>query len=114
LLGVEKEKISPKENEASNRDGQTTGSQKYPRPKSTVKTLPISFSTIGGELPQVESWEVQEIVDPKTFKNWVATVNYEPSHTFLVRTVRAVQAIVKWAGITGKRIRMAGFRHTWR
>lgn len=48
------------------------------------------------------------------FVNWGNTVEFETGNTLEVKTVQGVCDIVKWAKGNGKRVRVAGFRHTWR
>lgn len=48
------------------------------------------------------------------FANWGNTVEFKTGHTLEVNTVQGVCDIVKWAKGNGKRVRVAGFRHTWR
>lgn len=48
-----------------------------------------------------------------TFSNWGQTVSYDPSYTLVIRSIRGVREVVKWAAKKGKRVRAAGFRHTW-
>lgn len=47
------------------------------------------------------------------FWNWGLTVDNTPSDTFSARTRIGVQNLVKWAKQNNKRVRVAGFRHTW-
>ncbi|KZT00933.1 uncharacterized protein LAESUDRAFT_739389 [Laetiporus sulphureus 93-53] len=51
--------------------------------------------------------------DSPEFLNWGRTVQYTPSHTLVVRTIRGVCEVVKWAANKGKRVRVSAFRHTW-
>jgi hypothetical protein len=50
---------------------------------------------------------------PKLFCNWGRTVKNTPARTFLPRTKQGVCNIVKWAAAHKKRVRVAGYRHTW-
>lgn len=47
------------------------------------------------------------------FKNWGRTVKNTPALTFIPRTRAGVCNIVRWARDNGKRVRGAGYRHTW-
>ncbi|KZM69747.1 FAD-binding protein [Nocardia terpenica] len=47
------------------------------------------------------------------FANWGLTVGNRPSVTFLPRTRAGVQNIVRWARDHDKRVRVAGYRHSW-
>jgi hypothetical protein len=49
------------------------------------------------------------------FQNWGLTVKNKPSYTFTARTRVGIQNLVKWASnpSINKRVRAAGFRHTW-
>ena len=62
----------------------------------------------------LKDWEVHVVVSPRSFKNWVALVDYEPAYILVVRSLRGVREVIKWARLVGKRVRGAGFRHTWR
>ena len=59
-------------------------------------------------------WEVEEILGAETFRNWTGTVEYAPGYTLLVRSLEGVRRVVRWAGENDLRLRVAGFRHTWR
>ncbi|KAH9914605.1 uncharacterized protein B0H18DRAFT_1044638 [Fomitopsis serialis] len=48
-----------------------------------------------------------------SFSNWGKTVSYDPGYTLVIRTIRGVCEVVKWAAKKGKKVRVAGFRHTW-
>ncbi|TFY63527.1 hypothetical protein EVJ58_g3204 [Rhodofomes roseus] len=48
-----------------------------------------------------------------TFSNWGKTVSYDPGYTLVIRTIHGVCEVVKWAAQKGKKVRVAGFRHTW-
>ena len=52
-------------------------------------------------------------LDGAEFQNWGRTVSNDPSVTFVPRTKHGVQEIVKWARERGKRVRAAGYRHSW-
>ena len=47
------------------------------------------------------------------FRNWGRTVRSTPTETFFPVTKVGVQNIVRWAKANGKRVRAAGYRHTW-
>ncbi|KIK62943.1 hypothetical protein GYMLUDRAFT_163790 [Collybiopsis luxurians FD-317 M1] len=49
----------------------------------------------------------------EVFENWGRTVKNTPSYTFVAKTRVGVQNLVKWASTVNKRVRGAGFRHTW-
>jgi hypothetical protein len=76
-----------------------------------------SFSELGiGQETRspLSGWEVEEILGAETFKNWTATVEYAPGCTLLVRSLEGVRRVVQWAGKNDLRLRVSGFRHTWR
>ncbi|MDQ4108343.1 MAG: FAD-binding protein [Actinomycetota bacterium] len=52
-------------------------------------------------------------IDEAEFRNWGRTVRHRPSLTFEPRTKHGVCEIVKWARARGKRVRAAGYRHSW-
>ncbi|CAE6354033.1 unnamed protein product [Rhizoctonia solani] len=47
------------------------------------------------------------------FDNWGHTVTNTPSDTFVARTEEGLCNLVKWAKDNGKKVRVAGYRHTW-
>ncbi|KAG0134130.1 hypothetical protein HOY82DRAFT_638395 [Tuber indicum] len=47
------------------------------------------------------------------FENWGLTVQHTPSYTFVPTTVEGVKNLIKWAKAGSKRVRAAGYRHTW-
>ena len=57
--------------------------------------------------------ESVQSVDGEDFKNWGGTIEFKPSYNLVVRTVEGVCRVVKWAAQAGKRVRVAGFRHSW-
>lgn len=49
----------------------------------------------------------------QVFRNWGRTVENTPGYTFVPRSIAGVCNIVRWASAHGKRVRCAGYRHTW-
>jgi hypothetical protein len=47
------------------------------------------------------------------FQNWGRTVKNTPAITFIPKTKEGVCNIVRWAKANDKRVRAAGYRHTW-
>ncbi len=47
------------------------------------------------------------------FQNWGRTVQNTPAVTFVPKTKEGICNIVRWARANGKRVRGAGYRHTW-
>lgn len=47
------------------------------------------------------------------FQNWGLTVTNTPSDTFVARTEVGLCNLVQWASQKKKRVRVAGYRHTW-
>lgn len=47
------------------------------------------------------------------FDNWGLTVSNNPAYTFVPTTVLGLENLVKWAKEQGKRVRAAGYRHSW-
>lgn len=79
---------------------------------SKTVVRPFKFSEIG---PDVQPDNAVELVETTAqFKNWGETVRFSPSHNLVVRTVDGLRRVVKWAAKVGKRVRVAGFRHSWR
>lgn len=54
-----------------------------------------------------------EVYLQRRFRNWGRTVDHQPACTFVPRTVQGVCNIVKWAKANQRRVRAAGYRHTW-
>jgi hypothetical protein len=52
-------------------------------------------------------------VDGARFRNWGRTVLNTPAVTFVPRTKHGVREVVKWASANKKRVRAAGYRHSW-
>ncbi|CAE7197879.1 unnamed protein product [Rhizoctonia solani] len=53
-------------------------------------------------------------VKPGTkFQNWGRTVENTPAYTFVARTEIGLCNLVKWAAGARKKVRVAGYRHTW-
>ncbi|KAF5346576.1 hypothetical protein D9758_013474 [Tetrapyrgos nigripes] len=71
----------------------------------------------GQDFPHVEEGDGKPMVyiPNLAFQNWGLTVKNKPSYTFIARTRVGVQNLVKWASepSVNKRVRVAGFRHTW-
>ncbi|KDQ54683.1 hypothetical protein JAAARDRAFT_60628 [Jaapia argillacea MUCL 33604] len=82
-----------------------------------VAAVPWSFKWNQIDVPPLKTGEsaVEEMVfsGPSTFRNWGLTVEFKPSQTLIVRSVEGVCKVVKWAEDNGKKVRVAGFRHTW-
>ncbi|KIJ47106.1 hypothetical protein M422DRAFT_164369 [Sphaerobolus stellatus SS14] len=51
--------------------------------------------------------------DSPVFSNWGGTVTFQPGKTLVVRSIKGVQEVVRWAAKEGKKVRVSGFRHTW-
>ena len=68
--------------------------------------------------PFLGTADVEQLVDGRdleiVFKNWGKTVNFRASHTLVVHSVQGICKVVKWAASVGRRVRVAGFRHSWR
>ncbi|KAH6903835.1 hypothetical protein BKA70DRAFT_1110157 [Coprinopsis sp. MPI-PUGE-AT-0042] len=56
---------------------------------------------------------IEQVVGEDEFKNWGKTVNFRASYTLVVRSIAGVCEVVKWAAKEGKKVRVAGFRHSW-
>ncbi|KAF5344803.1 hypothetical protein D9758_014414 [Tetrapyrgos nigripes] len=71
----------------------------------------------GQDFPDVKEGDGKDMVyiPDLAFQNWGLTVKNKPSYTFTARTRVGVQNLVKWASgpSVNKRVRVAGFRHTW-
>ncbi|CCM02786.1 uncharacterized protein FIBRA_04895 [Fibroporia radiculosa] len=87
--------------------------------KDTKQNTPILSASPFSELRNagfhVSDDEVQSVdfVGDPEFHNWGFTVKFKPSWTLVVRSINGVCQVVKWASQTGRKVRVAGFRHTW-
>ena len=57
---------------------------------------------------------VQLVETDDGFSNWGKNINFRPSHTLIVRSISGLQRVVKLAAQEGRKVRVAGFRHSWR
>jgi hypothetical protein len=57
---------------------------------------------------------IQQVIGGDDFKNWGKDVSFKSGHTLVVRSIDGVCKVVKWAAAQGKKVRVAGFRHSWR
>lgn len=56
-----------------------------------------------------------ELVETEAaFYNWGKNINYLPSHTLIVKSIDGLSKVIKWASEKGRKVRVAGFRHSWR
>lgn len=72
----------------------------------TSKTQP--FAETAGD-PDIE-----RVIGEDAFQNWGKNVSFRASYTLVVRSIAGVCKVVKWAAAKGKKVRVAGFRHSWR
>lgn len=54
-----------------------------------------------------------EVYSNRRFRNWGGTVDYIPAYTFVPRSKQGICNIVRWAKKNNRRVRAAGYRHTW-
>lgn len=54
-----------------------------------------------------------EVYVSAEFHNWGLTVSNVPAYTFVPTTVKGLENLITWAKTQGKRVRAAGYRHTW-
>ncbi|CAL1712310.1 unnamed protein product [Somion occarium] len=52
-------------------------------------------------------------VDENEFSNWGKNVNFDAGSTLIVRSVAGVCKVVQWAAAQDRKVRAAGFRHSW-
>ena len=58
--------------------------------------------------------DIEEVIGADEFKNWGKNISFRVSYTLVVHTIKGVCKVVKWAASEGRRVRVAGFRHSWR
>jgi secreted Zn-dependent insulinase-like peptidase len=106
-----------------------TGRISAPQDSSQLNSIPKKPSFVYQDFLNLVAAKGQEFPDhvmegdgkkmvylpDEPFKNWGLTVKNKPSYTFTARTRVGVQNLVKWAShpSRNKRVRVAGFRHTW-
>jgi hypothetical protein len=77
----------------------------HAHPFKEVTAFPIAGETAILEIKEHRA-------SPKFF-NWGQTYSFIPGRTLVIRTKEGVCKVVKWAADIGRRVRVAGFRHTW-
>jgi hypothetical protein len=65
------------------------------------------------KLHTVEGLENIKTYNNLKFQNWGETVSNKPCLTFYPQSILDIQKIVNWSRLHGKRVRCAGYRHTW-
>ncbi|KAE9402842.1 hypothetical protein BT96DRAFT_917943 [Gymnopus androsaceus JB14] len=87
------------------------------KPSFIYKDFINLVATEGKQSPDVKEGDGKPMVylQNEIFQNWGRTVKNTPSYTFTARTRIGVQNLVRWARRpeVNKRVRVAGFRHTW-
>ncbi|CAE6418865.1 unnamed protein product [Rhizoctonia solani] len=65
------------------------------------------------EVKEADGKPMRRLSPNTKFENWGKTVENNPSDTFVARTETGLCNLVKWAKQQGKKVRVAGYRHTW-
>lgn len=60
-----------------------------------------------------EESDVERVICDDQFENWGKTISFCAGYTLVVRTIAGVCEVVKWAASESRRVRVAGFRHSW-
>ena len=60
-----------------------------------------------------ETLEGIQCIKELKFENAEQTINNKPNTTFFPRTVEDISRIIKYAKEEGKRVRVAGMKHSW-
>ena len=58
--------------------------------------------------------DIEEVIGADEFRNWGKNISFRASYTLVVHTIEGVCKVVKWAAFEGRRVRVTGFRHSWR
>ena len=58
--------------------------------------------------------DIEQVIGVDEFKNWGKNVSFRAGYTLVVHTIEGVCKVVKWAASQGRKVRVAGFRHSWR
>ena len=80
-----------------------------------AESLSAVLREYGKDHPDVREADGRPVqyLDEAEFRNWGRTVRNTPSVTFVPRTKHGVCEVVKWASARDKRVRAAGYRHSW-
>lgn len=75
----------------------------------------MQLAAIGHPCPEILEGDGRPMacMHNASFTNWGQTVTNVPSLTVVPRTKVGVMNVVKWAAANGRRVRAAGYRHTW-
>lgn len=78
-------------------------------------TLADLLEQHGKDHPEVREGDGTPVtyLENEQFRNWGRTVQSTPSITFVPRTKQGLCEVVKWSSRNGKRVRAAGYRHSW-
>jgi len=57
--------------------------------------------------------DIEQVVGANEFKNWGKNISFMAGYTLVVHSIKGVCKVVKWAKGEGRRVRVAGFRHSW-
>lgn len=63
-------------------------------------------------IPEADG-KAMKCVPKHIFDNWGRTVHNIPAYTFIPKSKQGLMNLVKWANNNQKKIRVAGYRHTW-
>ncbi len=80
-------------------------------PKSRLLASGVVWTTVTG-LTEADGSPVA-CLSQATFQNWGRTIDNLPALTCFPRTKAGIGKIVQWAAANDKRVRAAGYRHTW-
>ncbi|CAE6392647.1 unnamed protein product [Rhizoctonia solani] len=65
------------------------------------------------EILEADGKPMDRVRPGSKFENWGRTVENSPAYTFVARTEIGLCNLVKWAAGMKKKVRVAGYRHTW-
>ncbi|KAL5638994.1 hypothetical protein ACGC1H_003387 [Rhizoctonia solani] len=65
------------------------------------------------EVLEVDGKPMDCVKSGTKFQNWGHTVENTPAYTFVARTEIGLCNLIKWAAGVKKKVRVAGYRHTW-
>lgn len=95
--------------------GTGSGKIKHHHPGAPVKLTQLTFARDDPltKIVEFDGKPVKALKAKSEFVNFGDNVHNKPAITFEPRTRTGVANIVKWCVANGKRVRCAGFRHTW-
>lgn len=95
--------------------GHGSGKIKHHAPGAPLKISQLTFARDDPvtKIVEFDGKPVKTLKPKSEFENFGQNLHHKPAITFEPQTRTGVANVVKWAVANGKRVRCAGFRHTW-